>query len=367
MVPDWLQIRIIFGNNIMSANEEIIRNVYYDPLTGFSGINKTFQILKKKGHKISRKEIQQFIKKQEIAQISKKNIGKSGSFIPPHPLYEFQIDLIYLENKNLNKASYGLVCIDTFTKRGDVELIKRKSAPEVTKAMGEILKRMGVPKFIYCDEGKEFDNDEFKTLMKDHKIEIIFTLTHAPMVERLNRTLKEMLYKYLQSTGTKTITNVLPEIVQNYNNSYHSTIQMAPNEVNDSNISQVYNNIIKKATIKIREPINVGDKVRIQLKQRTFTKGYKPKFSKEVYTIDAKDGRYYIINSLNRKYLRAFLQKVGEVEVGISPVDLEQTKEGHLRELHKRPVDPESILRKEIIEKERSLSPVASRTRNKQK
>lgn len=349
----------------MSTNEEIIRKVYYDPLTGFSGINKTFQILKKQGHKISRKEIQKFIKKQQIAQTSKKNIGKSGSFIPPHPLYEFQIDLIYLENTHLNKASYGLVCIDTFTKLGDVELMKRKSAPEVTKAMGEILKRMGVPKFIYCDEGSEFNNDEFKQLMKDNNIEIIFTLTHAPMVERLNRTLKELLYKYLQSTETKTITNVLPKIVQNYNNSYHSTIRMAPNEVNESNQAQVYNNIVKRATIKIREPIHVGDKVRVQLKKKSFTKGYKPKFSKEVYTIDAKEGKYYMINALNRKYLRAFLQKVGEVEVGISPIDLEGTQEGFLKELATLPIDPESVVRKEMLEKERELNPIASRTRNK--
>lgn len=47
------------------TNEELIREVYYDPLTGFSGVNKTFLTLKKQGHKISRKEIQQFIKKQE--------------------------------------------------------------------------------------------------------------------------------------------------------------------------------------------------------------------------------------------------------------------------------------------------------------
>ena len=243
------------------SNEELIREVYYDPLTGFSGVNKTFMTLKKQGHNISRKEIQQFIKKQEIAQTTKKNVGKSGSFIPPHPLYEFQIDLIYLENKKLNKASYALVCIDTFSKKADIELMKRKSAQETTRAMGEILKRMGIPKYIYADEGKEYDNELFMNLMNEKGIELIFTLTHAPMVERLNRTIKELLHKYLQATGTKTITNVLPKIMQNYNNSYHSTIQMAPNEVNESNQAQVYNNIAKKANIKLREPINVGDRV----------------------------------------------------------------------------------------------------------
>ena len=339
------------------SNEEIIREVYYDPLTGFSGVNKTFQILKKQGHKISRKEIQKFIKKQQVSQVNKKNVGKSGSFIPPHPLYEFQIDLIELENKNLNKASFGLVCIDAFTKKADVELIKRKSAPEVTNAMREILKRMGIPKYIYCDEGSEFNNEQFLNLMKEYNIEVIFSLTHAPMVERFNRTLLE---KYLQTTNTKTITNVLPKILENYNNSYHSTIKMAPNEVNENNQMEVFNNIVSRATIKLREPINVGDKVRVQLKRKTFQKGYKPKFSKEIYTVDAKEGRYYIINSLNRKYLRAFLQKVSDdVEVGISPIDLEGTKEGFLKELAQRPIDPESIERKAFLEEQRELYPVS--------
>lgn len=59
--------------------------------------------------------------------------------------------------------------------------MKRKSAPETTKAMSETLKRMGIPKFVYCDEGKEFDNEHFLKLMKDNNIEVIFTLTHAPM------------------------------------------------------------------------------------------------------------------------------------------------------------------------------------------
>ena len=87
-----------------------------------------------------------------------------------------------------------------------------------------------------------------------------------------------------------------------------------------------------------------------------------------MYTIDSKEGQYYIINELlPRKYLRAFIQKVGEVEVGISPVDLEGTQEGFLKELAKRPIDPDSIKRAEIIEQERSIDPVASRTRNRKK
>ena len=70
---------------------------------------------------------------------------------------------------------------------------------------------------------------------------------------------------------------------------------------------------------------------------------------------------------MNRKYLRAFLQKVsGDVEVGISPIDLEGTKEGFLKELAQRPIDPESVQIKALLEEQRALNPIASRTRNQE-
>ena len=57
---------------------------------------------------------------------------------------------------------------------------------------------MGKPESVYCDEGSEFNNAMFKKLMNDNKIEIIFTLGHAPIVERYNRTLKDLINKYLK-------------------------------------------------------------------------------------------------------------------------------------------------------------------------
>jgi hypothetical protein len=349
------------------SNEDIIRKVYYDPNTGFSGIEKTYQTLKKMGSNIKREEIKKFLEKQEVVQINKKNYGKPGSFVPPYPLFEFQIDLIYLENKHLNKASYGLVCIDTFSKKGDVELLKRKSAPQVTEAMGKILNRMGIPKSVYCDEGSEFNNAEFKKLMNDNKIELIFTLRHAPMVERLNRTLKELLNKYLQSTDTKTITNVLPKILRNYNSSYHKTIRMAPNEVNEKNKGEVYQNILEHASRKKYEELKVGDSVRVQLKRKSLDKGYKPRYSKQIYEIEKIDSvgdsqtntKYYHVKGLGRKYLRAFLQKVGEIEKNPEPADLEGTREGHLKKLAKLPISESSIEEKARLEAERESQPIA--------
>jgi len=214
--------------------EEIIRKAYYDPISGFVGAEKLYKYFQRKElYNITLNDIKKFLKKQEIVQISQKNYGKLASFVPPYPRYEYQVDLIYLENKHLNKASYGLCCIDIFSKKGDIELIKRKSAPQVVIALEKILKRMGDPEIIFSDEGSEFDNVLFRKLLKDHGIEQILTLGHATIVERFNRTIKELLTKYLQSTNTKTIINVLPKILENYNNSYHKTIERSPNEVSD--------------------------------------------------------------------------------------------------------------------------------------
>ena len=56
--------------------------------------------------------------------------------------------------------------------------------------------------------------------------------------------------------------DVLPEIVQSYNNSFHRTIEMAPNEVNSNNEVE----ITRRMYGQINKPVwkfNVGDTVRI--------------------------------------------------------------------------------------------------------
>src|SRR5262245_2324364 len=103
-----------------------------------------------------------FLRNRKLRRLIKRiRVKKDRSSHLTH--YEFQVDLIYIENTHLNNASYGLVCVDIFSKKGDVELMKRKSAPEVAKAFAKILERMGKPEYVMSDEGSEFQG-EFKKL-----------------------------------------------------------------------------------------------------------------------------------------------------------------------------------------------------------
>lgn len=94
------------------SHTELIKKSYYNTETGLVGSEKLYHRLKDKG--VTKAEIDEFMKKQQISQTMKQK-HFTGSFIPPYPKYEYQVDLIYLENPHLNIAKYGLCCIDIFT------------------------------------------------------------------------------------------------------------------------------------------------------------------------------------------------------------------------------------------------------------
>lgn len=318
--------------SLKKANTKIIRDAFYSPETGFVGVDKLYAILKPQG--IKRAEIKEWMQSQEVVQRNRKNTQPKNSFVPRFPLQQFQIDLIYIDNPVLNQAKYGLSCIDSFSKRADVELMKKRTQGETIDAMIAIFERMGTPQSIYSDEGSEFDNANFRKFCKDLDIDLIFTFTHATIVERFNRTIKEKISLYLQSSNSKTITNVLPKLIKNYNNTIHGTIGLKPNEVNreTQHIAQI--NLINQATLRKYQAIPIGTQVRVELKPKSFRKGYEPKFSQKVHKVTSKDEHYYYLDNddTDRGYFRSNLQIVKALaeEQGIE-ADLENTREGQLK------------------------------------
>ena len=52
----------------------------------------------------------------------------------------------------------------------------------------------------------------------------------ALVIERFNRTLKYKMYKYFTANNTYKYVDVLPDLINEYNNHKHSTIKMTPTE-----------------------------------------------------------------------------------------------------------------------------------------
>ena len=71
--------------------------------------------------------------------------------------------------------------------------------------------------------------------------------------------------------------DVLNDIVDKYNNTYHRTVKMKPIDVEDDSFVE-YNEESNEEDLKFK----VGDHVRISKYKNIFAKGYAPNWSEEI-------------------------------------------------------------------------------------
>ena len=80
---------------------------------------------------------------------------------------------------------------------------------------------------------------------KDNNVKIYHTNSHlkAVVIERFNRSLRELMMKEFVKNNNTIWYNILPKLIKIYNNRYHSTIKMKPVEVNKNNEKYIKENI----------------------------------------------------------------------------------------------------------------------------
>ena len=101
---------------------------------------------------------------------------------------------------------------------------------------------------------------------------IVIYSTHnegeSVLAERFIRTLKSKIYKYMTSISKNVYIDKLDDIVDEYNNTYHTTIKLKPDDVKDN----TYINADKEINNK-NPKFKVGDHVRISKYKSIFAKG----------------------------------------------------------------------------------------------
>ena len=122
-----------------------------------------------------------------------------------------------------------LTCIDVFSKFAWVVPLKNKTGESLVKGFQSILDLGRSPEKLQTDEGTEFLNRNFQSLLKENSIHFFTTNSElkASMVERFNRTLKTHMWKYFTTKNNRVYTDILQDIVHGYNNSYHRSIGRA--------------------------------------------------------------------------------------------------------------------------------------------
>jgi hypothetical protein len=195
------------------------------------------------------------------------------------------MDLSSLADDN-DSHKFVLTCIDVFSRYARAQPIKNKSGVVVTAAAKKMFEE-AVPKRVQVDEGKEWYNTHFKKLMKDLNITMFSSHNEpkASLVERMNKTLKNRLYRYMLASRTARYVDVLQDVVVGYNNTVHRTIGMKPADVNVKNSNLIWHRLYDKQTTIKKPRLSVGDNVRIVKEKKVFTRGYWPRWTAEYFTV----------------------------------------------------------------------------------
>lgn len=203
----------------------------------------------------------------------------------------YQADLVEMQpHANINKGyKYILTMINCFTKFAFAVPLKTKSGPEVANALEPILAKHKM-KHFHTDQGTEWFNKHVNSLMTKYKINHYATFSDlkASIVERLNRTLKQHMWKEFTAKGTYEWLTMLPNIVNKYNNSVHRTIGMKPKDVRQKHVKEILARINKQRKGKqLNTKLKLGDSVRISKYKKVFSKSYLPNWTNEVFKIYA--------------------------------------------------------------------------------
>ena len=197
------------------------------------------------------------------------------------------MDLAYVDKlaKNNNGVKYLLVSQDPFDRTVDAKRKKSRDTMETVRAFLSMITKKNRPKEIWFEKATEFAG-EFKEFSKAEGIQNYCTMseTKAAFAERTIRSLKKILYRYMEDNGYKYI-HKLTQFVTTLNSRRNCSIDLIPKNVKNSDILSI---LYSKPLREFMKPkFKVGDRVRISKYDLPLRKGYKPQFTKHVFELVA--------------------------------------------------------------------------------
>ena len=317
----------------------VLRRIFYDIKNpgAYSSSNKLYKEARKQSNLIKYKDVDEYLSTQFPYTLHRRVVKKitRNPVVASCPEELVQADLIDMQSlaKYNNGIRYILTLIDVFSKKAFAYPLKDKGSIEVVSALTQFLNQHFIPEKLQTDSGKEFLNAQVKYLLRNYNIQFYTAnneVTKCSVIERFQRTLQSKLYKYFTGIGDNfQYVDVLQDFIDTYNNTFHRSIGMAPNDVSTSNSDTVFTRLYGAPTLRElvtrnegRKYLKEGDVVRIVRTKSIFSKGYQPNFSDELYVITnvapasgiRREPMYYLKdkfnNNLKGRYYRQELVRV---------------------------------------------------------
>lgn len=372
--------------------DTILQEIFYDPKIGLMSFEKFRTKVKELHPEIKTKTIKSFYENQEINQMSKKpTINQTTNYYKINgPELSFQIDLMFVpkaiktKEAQVKKAKEEglfpknlfyvfLLCVDILSRKAYIYSLPNKQLTSIMESYRTFIKdveqdvetvagtdnyfEQNKPYAIVTDDG--FDFKEFMDFNKDNNIMVdastayddhITNGNRLGIIDRLVRTVKNLLNKFVYSTSGKTysIKQVVKDIIDNYNDTPHSSLDNTkPNDVfynKDARMKIFNDNLQHNEAMENTINLSVGDRVRIYKQKDAFSKE-KPQFSKELYTISEQTGyKFYVVDSNDKQLSRRF-----------KPTELLKVNEEAIQNKNVENIDKEITSNKKAVKRQQRL------------
>ena len=319
---------------------DILDNLFYKEKLGIGNKTTFIKKVRERHPEIKVKDINEYLKNQEVSQINT-SVNKTYQYKITAPPHTFQIDIFWW--KRGETLIPILLLVDILSRKAWAYVLtkskKEKRAAVSVKTLEEFKDEVGSINGLTGDN--EFSSAAIRKFCEDNNIRLDTSVAKEEhisngnklgIIDRLVRTLRELIEKYYDVTGYRTdnIKDVMKSIIDTYNNNSHRTLKnKTPNQVykdNDAKTARHLNDTAHNQVIYKSVPFNDGEKVRILEEKGKFDKG-KQKFSKEIYTIDKKEGYKIKVNGTSRKLKPSELLKTTTTANPISEKYIQEKKE----------------------------------------
>src|SRR5215469_1914408 len=282
----------------------MIKRLYSDPAapSAFSTHKKLHEAVKARSKKqITAREIKDFLETQDAYTLHKpvRKRFVRNPYTVTNIMDLWELDIMDLSSlKKHDNYRYLLQVIDVFSKYLHSVPLPSKTGKAVTSEFESVLQDPKYstptrrrPIWVRTDKGKEFLNTEFQGLLRREGIQ--FQVCKNPdvkcaIVERLNRTMRDKLFRYFTYKNSYRYIDDLAKFVKGYNASVHTTTGTAPANVRDTDVLTIWKRMnamarMLKQLAKIKFRLN--QHVRISKEKLKFAKGAEQNYTTEIFKI----------------------------------------------------------------------------------
>jgi hypothetical protein len=278
----------------------VLQQLWKNPSVGLLNKNQLYDKIRDKIPNLTYSQLSKFVDAQPVSEIAKQVKASSlrqyyTTVTAKHVGNCVQIDLMDVSKfkSPKNKQISFLMCfIDVFSRYLIVKPLTNKKTSTIVHAFVECLKEFHHQvDNVTSDPGSEWISHEFKQTLKNYNIhqytEDVGRHFKTGIVERVNRTIRSKISKYMIEYDTTTYIDALQHLVYNYNHTIHSTLGVTPFDMWNS-----HKHFISSQKIQRPSQLPVGTYVRVLQKKlkvgrQMFT------YSPEIYKIDAIQGYGY--------------------------------------------------------------------------